>query len=185
MLCHGRPYRLDMALPLILSLKKISICSSRCGHVAAHLPATVRSPALPSPPCTPALSPASTTPHRWPRRATITQRHQEEVAAGPDFVSYGRPKTPRQEEERPMHAGPFALDIPHGPELAGYHTPPPGRPWPPATLRCFRCFRLMFQVFHLNVAKVDLECYICCKGNICKLQAYVSCISDVCFKSFI
>jgi hypothetical protein len=124
-------------------------------------------------------------PHRWPRRATITQRHQEEVAAGPDFVSYGRPKTPRQEEERLVHARPFALDIPHGPELAGYHSPSPGRPWPPATLWCFRCFRLMFQVFRLNVAKVDLECYICCKCNIRMLQAYVSCVSDVCFKSFI
>jgi hypothetical protein len=31
----------------------------------------------------------------------------------------------------------------------------------------FRRFRLMFQVFHLNVTKVDPGCCICCKDNIC------------------
>jgi hypothetical protein len=31
------------------------------------------------------------------------------------------------------------------------------RPWPPAT-SCLKCFRLMFQVFHLNVAKGELRC---------------------------
>jgi hypothetical protein len=45
-----------------------------------------------------------------------------------------------------------------------------------------RHFRLMFQVFHLNVAKVDLGCCICCSDNIHMLQAYVfMCFS--CFKS--
>jgi hypothetical protein len=45
--------------------------------------------------------------------------------------------------------------------------------------QCFWRFRLMFQVFYLNVAKVDLGCCICCNGNIRKLQAYVSIISCV------
>jgi hypothetical protein len=45
----------------------------------------------------------------------------------------------------------------------------------------------MFQVFYLNVAKVDLECCICCSGNIRMLQAYVSivsCVLDICFECF-
>jgi hypothetical protein len=37
----------------------------------------------------------------------------------------------------------------------------------------------MFQVFHLNVVKVDLRCCICCNGNIRTLQAYVSNVSSV------
>jgi hypothetical protein len=62
--------------------------------------------------------------------------------------------------------------------LAVHHSPPqspPGRPWPPSTscFKCFRRFRLMFEAFHLNVAKVDLGCCICCNNNICMLQAYV------------
>jgi hypothetical protein len=43
-------------------------------------------------------------------------------------------------------------------------------------MSCFKCFRrfmLMFQVFHLDVAKVDLRCCICCNDNICMLQVYV------------
>ena len=36
-------------------------------------------------------------------------------------------------------------------ELAGYRSSSPSRLWAPATL-CFKCFRRMFQVFHLNVA---------------------------------
>ena len=46
----------------------------------------------------------------------------------------------------------------------------------------------MFQVFHLDVAKEDLRCCICCNDNICMLQAYVSSVSvvsNVCFKCFI
>jgi hypothetical protein len=43
----------------------------------------------------------------------------------------------------------------------------------------------MFQVFHLDVAKVDLRCCICCNNNIRMLQTYVSVVSDVCFKCFI
>ena len=43
----------------------------------------------------------------------------------------------------------------------------------------------MFQVFHLNVVKVYLRCYICCNGNIRILQAYVLIISDIYFKCFI
>jgi hypothetical protein len=59
--------------------------------------------------------------------------------------------------------------------------------WPPAT-SCFRHFRFMFQVFFLNIAKVNLGCCICCNGNIHVLQAYVlsvSDVSDICFKCFI
>jgi hypothetical protein len=45
----------------------------------------------------------------------------------------------------------------------------------------------MFQVFHHNVAKVDLRCFICCNDNIHIFQVYVqsvSIVSDVCFKCF-
>jgi hypothetical protein len=38
----------------------------------------------------------------------------------------------------------------------------------------------MFQVFYLDVAKVDLSCCICCNDNIRMLQAYVS----KCFRCF-
>jgi hypothetical protein len=91
---------------------------------------------------------------------------------------------------RPTYAELFILDVPFEPKLAGYRSPQSGRPWLPATpcLKCFRHFQLMFQVFHLNVTKVDLGCCIRCNGNIRMLQAYVSSISgvlDICFKSFI
>jgi hypothetical protein len=43
----------------------------------------------------------------------------------------------------------------------------------------------MFQMFNLNVAKVNMRCCICCNGNINMLQAYVSYVSDVSFKCFI
>jgi len=39
---------------------------------------------------------------------------------------------------------------------------------------CFKCFR---QMFHLDVAKVDLGCCICCNDNIRMLQS-------VCFECF-
>jgi hypothetical protein len=63
-----------------------------------------------------------------------------------------------------------------------------GRLWPPVTL-CFKCFmrfRLMSQVFRLDVVKVDLGCFICCNDNIHMFQAYVQRISVVsaCFKCF-
>jgi hypothetical protein len=58
----------------------------------------------------------------------------------------------------------------HPPYLS--HKGRQGRP-APATL-CYKCFRLMFQVFRLDVAKVDLRCCICCNDNIRMLQAYVS-----------
>jgi hypothetical protein len=64
---------------------------------------------------------------------------------------------------------------------------PPDRPCLAPCLKCFSCFQLMFQVFHLSVAKVDLRCCICCNGNICMLQAYVSSISgvsDILFQMF-
>jgi hypothetical protein len=68
------------------------------------------------------------------------------------------------------------------PELAGYWSSPPGRLWPPVTLcfKCFRRFRLMFQVFNLNVANRSRMLHM--------LQAYVlsvSGVSDICFKYFI
>jgi hypothetical protein len=42
----------------------------------------------------------------------------------------------------------------------------------------------MFQVFHLDVAKVDLGCCICCIDNVRMLQVYVSRVSDVYCKYF-
>jgi hypothetical protein len=53
--------------------------------------------------------------------------------------------------------------------------------------KCLRRFRLMFHVFHLDVAKVDMECFVCFNDNIQMFQAYVQSVyvvSDVCFKCF-
>jgi hypothetical protein len=79
--------------------------------------------------------------------------------------------------------------VPPGGSRRRYHSSPSGRPWPSATscFRCFKRFKVMFQVLHLNVAKVNLRCCICCNGNICMLQAYVlivSCVSNVLFQMF-
>jgi hypothetical protein len=52
---------------------------------------------------------------------------------------------------------------------------------------CFRCSKLMLQMFHLNVAKVDLK-VACYYGYTRMFQAYgssVSYVSDVCCKYFI
>jgi hypothetical protein len=46
--------------------------------------------------------------------------------------------------------------------------------------KCFSYFRCMFQVFHLNVAKVDMDV-----AYTCMLQKYVSSVSCVCCKCFI
>jgi hypothetical protein len=46
--------------------------------------------------------------------------------------------------------------------------------------KCFSYFRCMFQVFHLNVAKVDMDV-----AYTCMLQKYVSSVSYVCCKCFI
>jgi hypothetical protein len=52
---------------------------------------------------------------------------------------------------------------------------------------CFRCSKLMLQMFHLNVAKVDLN--VACYYDYTRMfQAYgssVSYVSDVCYKYFI
>jgi hypothetical protein len=56
----------------------------------------------------------------------------------------------------------------------------------PTTL-CFKCFmrfRLMFQVFHLDVAKVNLRCCMCCNENIRMLQAYASSVFRRMFQVF-
>jgi hypothetical protein len=55
---------------------------------------------------------------------------------------------------------------------------PLGRLWPPTTLcfKCFRRFRLMFQVFHLNVANRSR----CCKPMFQVFQMYVSSVSFGC-----
>jgi hypothetical protein len=89
----------------------------------------------------------------------------------------------RHQEEAPVV---IALDIPWS-KLVGYPSSTTSRPWSPVMLRFkyFRRFRFMFQMFHLDIAKVDLRCCICCNDNICMLQAYVSSVSDVCFKCFI
>jgi hypothetical protein len=67
------------------------------------------------------------------------------------------------------------------------HSSPLGRPWLPVTpcFKCFSCFRHMFQVFHLYVAKTDLDVAYVANDNIHMLQAYVLSVSDVCFKCFI
>jgi hypothetical protein len=78
------------------------------------------------------------------------RRHHKEVIAGPDFVSRARLKTPRQ-EGRPAQLGCLLWTFPR-PKLAGYHSPPPGRPGP--SPMPFKCFRLMFQVFHLNISSI-------------------------------
>jgi hypothetical protein len=49
----------------------------------------------------------------------------------------------------------------------------------------FQAFQALFQVFHLDIAKVDLRRCIGCNGIIRMLQAYVSTIldvSEICFK---
>jgi hypothetical protein len=49
----------------------------------------------------------------------------------------------------------------------------------------FQVFYALFQVYHLDVVKLDLKCRICCSDNISMLQTYVSSVSnvsDVCFK---
>jgi hypothetical protein len=49
----------------------------------------------------------------------------------------------------------------------------------------FQVFYALFKVYHLDVAKLDLKCRICCSDNISILQTYVSSVSnvsDVCFK---
>jgi hypothetical protein len=59
------------------------------------------------------------------------------------------------------HAMPFPP--PRRPELAGYHSTLAGRPWWLATscFKCFRHFKLMFQVFYMDVLKLDPGCYVC------------------------
>jgi hypothetical protein len=75
---------------------------------------------------------------------------------------------------------------PHDPSLLTITVPNKDRPWswPPPTscFKCFRCFRHMFHVFYLDVAKVYLRC---CNDNIRMLQAYISGVSNICFKCFI
>jgi hypothetical protein len=81
------------------------------------------------------------------------RRHHKEVVVGPDFVSRARPKTPRQ-EGRPAQLGCLLWTFPR-PKLASYRSPPPRRPGSsPMSFKCSRCFRLMFQVFHLNISSV-------------------------------
>jgi hypothetical protein len=162
-------------------------------HLAVRTSPRIRCRAVPFPhrapvPCAhSALPPAvphpiagrTAPPSRTSTLSTGTQV-QEEIAAGLDFISRGR-------KGRPAHAGLFVLNVPSRPELASYRIPQPGRPWLSATpcLKCFRRFQLMFQVFHLNVAKVNIGCCICCNGNMRMLQANVSSVSDVCLKCFI
>jgi hypothetical protein len=107
-------------------------------------------------------------------------------------VHHGPPKIPRQEGEACAYAWVYTRQLLTSPrlELASYRRSPLGRPWSPATLcfKCFSCFRLMFQVFHLDVTKVDLQCCIRCNDNVRMLQAYVSSgsnVSVICFKCFI
>jgi hypothetical protein len=45
----------------------------------------------------------------------------------------------------------------------------------------------MFQLFYLDIVKVDLRCFICCNDNIRIFQVYVQSVlvvSDTCFKCF-
>jgi hypothetical protein len=53
--------------------------------------------------------------------------------------------------------------------------------------KCFRRFILLFQVFHLDVAKVGWKVamtkYACCKPMFQVFQTYVANVSSSCFKS--
>jgi hypothetical protein len=71
------------------------------------------------------------------------------------------------------------LSMSVGPELASYWSSSPSRVWPPAKLcfKCFKHFKLMFQMFHVNVANRSWILHM--------LQAYVSIVLNVCFKCFI
>jgi hypothetical protein len=95
-------------------------------------------------------------------------------SARPSAGRGGLRATPR------VYAGPLLSTAP-GPELTGYRSSPPCRLCPPAMLcfKCFNRFRLMFQLFHLNVASRSWMSDM--------LQTYVSSISgvsNVCFKCF-
>jgi hypothetical protein len=78
------------------------------------------------------------------------------------------------------------------PDASGAPTPTPGidrpRPILPYVANiCFKRFRGMLQLFHMDVAKVDRICCICCKCFIGMLQAFlqnVSSVPDVCCKRF-
>jgi hypothetical protein len=115
---------------------------------------------------------AAPTRHPAPRAAPpSTSRHRSHG------VHYGWPKTLRQEGEARAYAWVYAgqLSTSPWPELTGYYSSLPGRLWLLVTLP-FRRFRLMF---YLDVAKVDLRCFLCCNNNIYMLQDYVSNISGV------
>jgi hypothetical protein len=95
-------------------------------------------------PCTQCLSPCRVAPHHRPCRATITP-----VPLGGCRRFELRLSWPAEDtaaKGRSAHAGPFALDVPPGPRLAGYCSPPLGRPWALATPvssvsdLCFKCF---------------------------------------------
>ena len=58
-----------------------------------------------------------------------------------------------------------------------------------AVFQVFQAFQTSISTFkcHMDVAKVDIECFICCNDNIRMFQAYVqsiSVVSDTCFKCF-
>ena len=58
-----------------------------------------------------------------------------------------------------------------------------------AVFQVFQAFQTSVSTFkcHMDVAKVDIECFICCNDNIRMFQAYVqsiSVVSDTCFKCF-
>jgi hypothetical protein len=86
------------------------------------------------------------------------------------------------------------LSMSVGPELASYWSSSPSRVWPPAKLcfKCFKHFKLMFQMFHVNVAYVASLCFNCFR-RMCLIVSSRCCIchygsihmcSRVCFKCF-
>jgi hypothetical protein len=83
---------------------------------------------------------------------------------------------------------PLSLFLSHLDRLhlsASYHSSPPGRPWPPAML-CFKCFRCMFEVFHLDIVYVAMVIYACYKHMFqvfLVFQTYVSSVSSGCCRS--
>jgi hypothetical protein len=161
MLGHRHPSRSDAALPLIGSLsKKISTVLIRSfwrGHACCNLPSRTLFPTARLSPTHTMPFPCHTTPVCRMRYTTITSAPLGGVRLPPVWTSSPvASRRHRGRKRRLAHAGTFALDVPPRPKLASYRSLPQGRPWPPTTpcFKCFRRFKLMFQVFHLNVAKI-------------------------------
>jgi hypothetical protein len=172
----------------ILTPPRVVTASPR--HAAAHPPLSTLPPWHAPSPTTPRHIPCQTQSASPVTATTFTvppppQRHQEEVVSSPVRTSsHAASRRHRDRKGRPTPAPGCMLGyssrLPAWPEFAGYYISPLVRPWSLAT-PCFKCFRLMFQVFYLDVTKVDMGCRVCCKPMFQVFQTYVSNVSSVCF----